>query len=152
MSTIEILRNLKSLVGEVEFNKAVTALSATALSASGPNVVVDAAPTKKPRKSDPVKSAKRSSDMAALQNYIGTIRKEMPEDTPYKQVQVEAGKRWKTLTVAEKEKFATAPPAPPAAADNKVCQVTVPEPKEPKQSVTVKKSKKAAEPPWDMVD
>ena len=141
MATIEILRNLKSLVGEVEFNKAVAVVAS--------NVVVDApapAPTKKPRKSDPVKKAKRSSDMAALQNYIGTIRKEMPDDTPYKQVQVEAGKRWKTLTVAEKEKFATT-----AAPADKVCQVTVPEAKEPKQSVTVKKSKKA-EPPWDMVD
>jgi len=144
MATIEILRNLKSLVGEVEFNKAVAVIASA--SAPAPNVVVDAVPAKKPRKSDPVKSAKRSSDMAALQNYIGTIRKEMPDDTPYKQVQVEAGKRWKALTVDEKEKFATAP-------SDKVCQVTVPDTKgkEPKQSVTVKKSKKA-EPPWDTVD
>jgi len=93
MSTVAILKNLRSLVGDETFNAAVAELSGS----SGGAGVVSA---KKPRKQsavDPEKSAKRKEDMGALQNFIKAQRMKHPDGTPYKEVQKTAGELWKTM-------------------------------------------------------
>ena len=139
MSALNILINLRNLVGEVAFNQALKEM--------GSNTVVTAAETKekKPRKTDPVKTAKRKADMAALQAYIAMVRGEMPDETPYKEVQAAAGVRWKALTDEEKAAWKAEhpfeePKVELVLPEEKECVVTVQTPaKEPKASVTVVK-------------
>jgi len=120
MSTITILKNLRSLVGDEVFNAAVAELGA---GGGGAGEVVP----KKVRKVaavDPEKSAKRSAEMGALQNFIKSVRAEHPEGTPYKEVQKVAGERWKTMDAAARAVYApvaeAAAPAPAEAAPKKV--------------------------------
>ena len=78
MSTVAILKNLRSLVGDEVFNAAVAELSG---SSGGAGEV-----SKKARKQsavDPEKSAKKKLDMGALQNFIKTQRLKHPDGTPY---------------------------------------------------------------------
>jgi hypothetical protein len=91
-SIVNVLRILRKHFGDEEFDAAVTAL--------GPVEV--AKKEKKPRKSDPVKTAIRTAEMAALAAFTKQTRGTMPEGTPYKEVQAAAGKAWKEMTVEAK--------------------------------------------------
>lgn len=100
MSTVAILKNLRSLVGDETFNAAVAELSG---SSGGAGEVA-----KKPRKQnnvDPEKSAKRKLDMGALQNFIKSERLKQPDGTPYKEIQKAAGERWKTMDAAARDVY-----------------------------------------------
>ena len=93
-NTLVIMRNLRSIVGSAVFNEAVEALQADT------EVVV-----KKERKAhsvDPVKSAQRSADMTALQSFIKHCRTEAGEGAVYKEVQKDAGARWKAMSEEDK--------------------------------------------------
>jgi len=146
MSALNILINLRNLVGEVAFNEALKEM--------GSNTVVTNQASnkeKKPRKTDPEKTAKRKADMAALQAYIAMVRGEMAEGTPYKEVQAAAGVRWKALSDEEKAAWKLEHPFEETKEtkgeaielvlpQEKECVVTLQTPaKEPKASVTVVK-------------
>ena len=101
MSTVAILKNLRSLVGDETFNAAVAELSG---SSGGAGEVA----AKKPRKQnnvDPEKSAKRKQDMGALQNFIKSERLKQPDGTPYTEIQKAAGERWKTMDAAARDVY-----------------------------------------------
>lgn len=111
ISALNILRNLRALVGQVTFDAAVTALNAEPVSVvDAPGVVAVAAAAaapvpvkeKKPRKVNPEATAKRSADMAALQRFIQHVRKELGDATPYKEAQKVGGERWKALKEEER--------------------------------------------------
>ena len=111
MSTLAILKNLSSLVGDEAFNAAVAELGA------GGGGAGEVAP-KKARKVaavDPEKSAKRSAEMGALQNFIKSVRAEHPEGTAYKEVQKVAGERWKTMDAAARAAYAAVAAEAPVA-------------------------------------
>ena len=110
-SIVSVLRSFQALVGSDEFSTAVN------LVLSGSEAVPSTMKAKKERKAtvvDPVKSAKRSADMAALQAFIKHVRSEAAEGTPYKDVQQTAGLRWKDMSDEDKAKWAPATPAVPA--------------------------------------
>ena len=103
MSTVALLKNLRTLVGDAAFNEAVAELSG---SVGGAGEVA-----KKPRKVsavDPEKSAKRRAEMGALQNFIKKVRTEQPDGTAYKEIQKLAGERWKTMDATAREAYAVA--------------------------------------------
>jgi hypothetical protein len=149
MSALNILINLRNLVGEVAFNEALKEMGSN-------TVTTNAASTKekKPRKTDPVKTAKRKSDMAALQAYIAMVRGEMPDGTPYKEVQAAAGVRWKALDDEEKAAWKLEHPFEETKEKEEAIELVVPQEKEcvvtlqtstvkkPEQSVTVVKEAK----------
>lgn len=104
MSTVALLKNLRTLVGEAAFNEAVTELSGSPGGGAGEVA-------KKPRKVsavDPEKSAKRRAEMGALQNFIKKVRTEQPDGTAYKEIQKLAGERWKTMDATAREAYAVA--------------------------------------------
>jgi len=104
MSTVAILKNLRSLVGDEAFNAAVAELSG---SSGGAGEVASVAVKKerKQNKVDPEKSAKRKQDMGALQNFIKSERLKQPDGTPYKEIQKAAGERWKTMSADERDVY-----------------------------------------------
>ena len=106
MSTVAIIRHLRTLVGKDVFDEAVATVMADTSSAPGEITVKK---ERKQNKVDPEKSAKRSAEMGALQNFIKSIRAESPEGTPYKDVQKTAGERWKLMTAEEREAFKATP-------------------------------------------
>ena len=109
-SALNVLRNLRALVGQVVFDGAVAALNAEPVGAAEVPIVATAAAAtvvapskeKKPRKVNPEATAKRSADMAALQRFIQHTRKELGEATPYKEAQKVGGERWKALKEEER--------------------------------------------------
>ena len=129
MSTVAILKNLRSLVGDEAFNAAVAELSG---SSGGAGEV-----SKKPRKQnnvDPEKSAKRKQDMGALQNFIKAQRMKHPDGTPYKEVQKTAGELWKTMTAEQRDVYKV-------VETDRVVAVVEAVPKSPKPAkVTAKKA------------
>lgn len=134
-SIVSVLRSFQALVGSDEFSTAVNVVL------SGSEAVPSTMKAKKERKAtvvDPVKSAKRSADMAALQAFIKHVRSEAAEGTPYKDVQQTAGLRWKDMSDEDKAKWAPAVPA------EKNLTVTTPTPAVAK--VSVKAVKTAAVP------
>ena len=108
ISALNVLRNLRALVGQVVFDGAVAALNAEPVGTADAPIVAAAAATtapakeKKPRKVNPEATAKRSADMAALQRFIQHTRKELGEATPYKEAQKVGGERWKALKEEER--------------------------------------------------
>jgi hypothetical protein len=122
MSAIEILKNLKALVGDVVFKAAVEAvLGDTAVVASSPAQE----PIKKERKKRVVSdetAQKVRDNMARMQLFMKHVRTEMDPATPYKEVQSAAGARWKAMSDEEKDAWvqahAAAPEAAPAASLN----------------------------------
>ena len=148
-SIVNILVNLRSVVGEMAFNAAIEAIQ------SGK---VDLAPapgekSKKERKQrplDPEKAAERAGKMRALQAWISSVRDEMPKDTPFRDVQKEAGTRWKALTEEARadwnEKHSAAEVEEGEVVEEKPAKVVVvgagaaTASKEPKQVVTVAKA------------
>jgi len=142
MSALNILINLRNLVGEVAFNEALKEMGSNTVVTSGTK-------EKKPRKTDPEKTAKRKADMAALQAYIAMVRGEMAEGTPYKEVQAAAGVRWKALSDEEKAAWKLEHPFEETKVElvlpqEKECVVTLQTSttKKPEQSVTVVKETK----------
>jgi hypothetical protein len=101
MSTVAILKNLRSLVGDEAFNAAVAELSGS----SGGAGEVSAKKARKQSAVDPEKSAKKKADMGALQNFIKTQRMKHPDGTPYKEVQKAAGELWKTMDAAARDVY-----------------------------------------------
>lgn len=123
MSTVSILKNLRSLVGDETFNAAVAELG----TAGGGAGVVAPKKARKVAAVDPEKSAKRRAEMGALQNFIKSVRAEHPEDTPYKEVQKVAGERWKTMDAAARA------PYTPVAAEAPVAEAAAAAPKKAKK-------------------
>jgi hypothetical protein len=105
MSTVAIIRHLRSLVGKDAFEEAVNTVMAENSPADGEISVKAPKKERKQNKVDPEKSAKRSAEMGALQNFIKKIRAESPDGTPYKEVQKTAGERWKTMSAEEREVY-----------------------------------------------
>ena len=101
MSTVAILKNLRSLVGDETFNAAVAELSGS----SGGAGEVSQKKARKQSAVDPEKSAKKKADMGALQNFIKTQRMKHPDGTPYKEVQKAAGELWKTMDAAARDVY-----------------------------------------------
>jgi len=121
-SVLELLRNVRELVGEKVFNESVTALGATPSTTPG-------APPKKERKQnkvDPEKSAKRSEEMGSLQNFIKTVRAEQPAETPYKDIQKLAGERWKTMDTLARAQYKPKTPELVVPADSAPAPVPAP--------------------------
>jgi hypothetical protein len=116
-TTLNILRNVRALVGEVAFTAAVEALKSEPIGVA--DIAVKAGKKekkeKKPRNTDPVKTEKRKADMTALQAFIAKVRSEMPDGTPYKEVQAAAGTQWKALSEDEKNAWKAAHPYVPSA-------------------------------------
>lgn len=112
--TLDILRNLRTLVGETAFNEAVAVLNA--------NPSGEPAPKKqrKQNKVDPENSAKRREGMGAIQNFIKAVRSEQPADTPYKEIQKLAGERWKTMSADERSKYFNTPTDDSTTTNNEV--------------------------------
>ena len=106
MSVIDILRNLRTLVGEIVFNEAVAVLNE--------NPSDEPAPKKerKQNKVDPENSAKRRVAMEAMQKFIKQVRSEQLVGTPYKEIQTLAGERWKTMNADERSKYVSVPYSP----------------------------------------
>jgi len=102
MSTVAIIRQLRTLVGKDAFDDAIATVMADTSSAPGE---VSVKKERKQNKVDPEKSAKRSADMGALQNFIKSVRSENPEGTPYKEIQKIAGERWKLMTPEQREVY-----------------------------------------------
>lgn len=153
-STVNILRNVRNLVGEVAFNAALEALKAEPAGAPELTAVAEkrVKKEKKERKTDPAQTAKRQNLMASFQAYISKVRAEMPEGTAYAEVRTAAKAQWAALGDAEKAAWQEAHPYVPkeggepsdvesgaedaAPAEKSVTVVTVPAPSK-KGDVTV---------------
>ena len=140
-TTLDILRNLRTLVGETAFNEAVLVLNA--------NPSGEPAPKKerKQNKVDPENSAKRREGMGAIQNFIKAVRLEQPVDTPYKEIQKLAGERWKTMNADERSKYFNTPTddSVNVTTDNEVTPVTTDKEVVVKVVKTVGRPKKSAD-------
>lgn len=151
-SIVNILVNLRSVVGEVAFNAAVEAIQ------SG-KVPLTAAPGEKVKKERkqvelaPEKAAERAANMAALQAWIAKVRSEMPEGTTFRDAQKAAGESWKAMSKEQLAAWKEAHPYKGAEeaeegelVAEKPAKVVVvgagatAAPKEPKQVVTVAKA------------
>jgi len=102
MSTVAIIRQLRTLVGKDAFDDAIATVMADTSSAPGE---VSVKKERKQSKVDPEKSAKRKQDMGALQNFIKSERLKQPDGTPYKEIQKAAGERWKTMGADERDVY-----------------------------------------------
>ncbi len=78
-STVAILRNLRNLVGNVEFEKALASLNSEPAGADAP-LVGKVKKERKPRKENPEMTLKRKRAMAALQAFSKTVRDELGSD------------------------------------------------------------------------
>jgi len=155
-SIVNILVNLRSVVGEVAFNAAIEAIQ------SG-KVPLAAAPGEKPSKKErkqvelaPEKAAERAANMAALQAWIAKVRSEMPEGTSFRDAQKAAGESWKAMS--DEQKAAWKEQHPLKSQEAEEGEVVEPKPakvvvvgagaatvaKEPKQVVTVAKADEPA--------
>jgi hypothetical protein len=132
-STISILRGVRELVGDEEFKMAVASLDSD-------SPVEVTKKEKKPRKSDPVKTAIRTAEMAALAAFTKHTRGTMPEGTPYKEVQAAAGSAWKAMTAEAKTAWKAA--HMPAETSDKECVVTAVTPEVKQTVVAVKEGEK----------
>ena len=109
MSILDILRNIRTIVGETAFNEAVAVLNADPSGEPAPKK------QRKKNKVDPENSAKRREAMEALQKFIKQVRSEQLVGTPYKEIQALAGERWKLMNVDERSKYVSVPYSPPSA-------------------------------------
>ena len=135
-NTLEILRNVRELVGSEAFEAAVASLASGAPVAAKKGVAKE----KKARNTDPAKTAERKAGMGAMAEYTKQFRATMPEGTPYKEVQAAAGAAWKAMSDADKAawKEKNMPTPTLVVPSDKECVVTA-VPAEPKQTVVAVK-------------
>jgi hypothetical protein len=99
-SIVEILKNLKAVVGEVAFDAAVAAVQGKHVTFAEP-----AAAPKKERKQRVISeetAAKVRENMTNMQAFTKFVRTELGEETPFKEAQKIAGERWKGMSAEER--------------------------------------------------
>lgn len=127
--TVEALKALKGLVGEIVFEAAVKEVlspiaekhvhfAPTAVMNTGETVpvvapVIAVVPEKKrTRKITEEQRTVVARNMAALQAFTKSVKGEFAEGTPYKDIKKAAGERWRALSKEERDRWApnVAPP------------------------------------------
>ena len=136
-NTLEILRNVRELVGSEAFEAAVASLASGAPVAAKKGKGKE----KKPRNTDPAKTAERSANMAAMQEHKRRFQATMPEGTTHQEAQKAAGAVWKAMSPEEKTAWKEKNMPTPTLvvpSDEKECVVTAVQ-AEPKQTVVAVK-------------
>ena len=138
---VSALKSIRALVGSLAFEAAVATLNGEAVAVAAevaPAVVPEEKPKRTRRLTDEQRDAAKSN-MAAMQAFIKAKRAALPEGTPHKEVQRQAGEEWKGKTKEEKEAWykahlegssaapeVAAAEAPVGAPTTKVTKVTTP--------------------------